>query len=169
MAKLIEETPNSINAIKSTTAFSADVVLKQSRAKAKKISQDTGATVPPAITRHAEAQEEANRLNQYSQAVVGVKDRMEAFIAQVRHDVLNTVLIDADGVSPKGINDFQLSDLAQLIISGANRPKAGDVLQQLIQALTMPFDHCKKVATNIKIFKSKAAQVQAYGIISTLP
>jgi hypothetical protein len=141
-----------------------------SKQKAAKISKDTGTTATPSITTRSDAQEEADRLNNYSQAVIGVKEgTVEAFIAAVGHDVLDTVLIDADGTSPKGIDDYLLSDLTKLIISEANRPKANDVLKQLVNALTMPFDHHKKVATNVKIFKSKAAQVQAYGITIDTP
>jgi hypothetical protein len=170
MVKLIEESSNTINSIKSTSAYSADDVLKMSKQKAAKISKDTGTTATPSITTRSDAQEEADRLNNYSQAVIGVKEgTVEAFIAAVGHDVLDTVLIDADGTSPKGIDDYLLSDLTKLIISGANRPKANDVLKQLVTALTMPFDHRKKVATNVEILKSKAARVQAYGITIDTP
>jgi hypothetical protein len=34
---------------------------------------------------------------------------VEAFIAAVGHDVLESVLFDADGVSPKGIDEYKLS------------------------------------------------------------
>jgi hypothetical protein len=71
---------------------------------------------------------------------------------------LKSVLLDADGSNPKGL------DLTKLIIEGANRPKSSNVLNQLVQLFTMPWDHCKKVATNVEIFKAKAAQIQTYGI-----
>lgn len=38
MAKLLEENKNAINSIKSTTAYTADDVLKESKAEAKRIS-----------------------------------------------------------------------------------------------------------------------------------
>ena len=119
----------------------------------------------PEITTRADAQEEADRQNQYCQAVIGVKEGLtEAFISAVGTDVTDVVLRDADGSSNKGIDEYKISDLTDAIISGANRPKAPDVLKQLIEAINMPFDFRKKVSTNVELLKANAAKVQSYGI-----
>lgn len=170
MAKLLDEAKNAINSIKSTTAYTADDVLASSKAEAKKISAAQNITAVPKYNTRADAQEHADRLNVYSQAVVGYKEGVvEALLNTVGSDVLNAALIDVDGTSPKGLDDYKLADLTKLIIEGANRPQASDVLTQVIQLLTMPWDHRKKVATNVEILRSKSAQIQAYGIDISVP
>lgn len=170
MAKLLEDTKNAINSIKSTTVYTADDVLAQSKAEAKKISAAQNITAAPKYNTRADAQEHADRLNVYSQAVVGYKEGVvEALTNAVGSDVLNAALIDVDGTSPKGLDDYKLADLTKLIIEGANRPQASDVLTQVIKLLTMPWDHRKKVAMNVELIKAKAAQIQAYGIDISVP
>lgn len=145
MAKLLEDTKNAINSIKSTTVYTADDVLAQSKAEAKKISAAQNITAAPKYNTRADAQEHADRLNVYSQAVVGYKEGVvEALTNAVGSDVLNAALIDVDGTSPKGLDDYKLADLTKLIIEGANRPQASDVLTQVIKLLTMPWDHRRR-------------------------
>ena len=65
--------------------------------------------------------------------------------------MLDPVLRDTDGIRTKGIDDYyNLSDLVTATISGANRPKAPDVLSQLTTVLNKAYDFRKKVAVNFE-------------------
>jgi hypothetical protein len=170
MALLMSSTTNKINAVKSSDAYDATDVLRKSQKEAAAISQSTGTTAVPDITTRTDAQEEADRLNQYSQAIIGTKEGVtETFRAAVGSDVLNSVLLSADGTSTKGVDEYKLHELRDAIISGANRPKAPAILSQIIAVLTMPYDFRKKVAANFELQKANATKVQAYGITITNP
>ena len=165
MAKLAEKAENKINKIKSTDAVTASDILRESKQKAARESQTLNAVVTPEITTRAEAQEEADRRNQYCQAVIGVKEGVtEAFIEAVGSDATDAVLKDADGSSDKSIDDYKIHELIDAIISGANRPKAPDVLAQFIDVANFAFDFRKKIITNVETLKAKANRVQSYGI-----
>ena len=165
MFLLGDKTTNKINSIKSTDAYDATDILRQSKQKAEKESRSLGAVVTPDITARSDAQEEADRRNQYSQAVVGVKEGVtDAIIAAVGTDVTDLVLRDADGNSHKSVDDYKLHELFEAIIDGANRPKAPDVLAQFLDVASMQFDFRKKIGTNVETLKAKAAKVQSYGI-----
>ena len=162
MSKLFDTADNHINTIKSTTAYNASDVLKQYKDLAAKKNLAT-----PEITERSDAQDEADRLNQYSQAVIGVKEGiMELFVEEAGNDVMDTILVNADG-SNKTIDDYRLSDLVDTIIKSANRPKAPDVLEQTARALRYTYDFRKKVAANYDIQKAQIAKLASYGI--TIP
>ena len=140
LSKLIEATSNPINTIKSINAFTASDVLKKSKQEADKITKESksGLVYIPEITTRLDAQDEEDRLNQYYQAAIGVKEgATEAWLEIVGKDVLVPVLRDTDGIRTKGIDDYyNLSDLVTATISGANdQPKATDVLSQLTAVL----------------------------------
>jgi hypothetical protein len=78
--------------------------------------------------------------------------------------LLDPVLRDTDGILTKGIDDYRLSDLVLATISGANRPKAPDVLSQLTAVLNKPYNFRKKVAVNFESQQAAAAKVGSYGI-----
>jgi hypothetical protein len=167
MSKLIESADNHINTIKSIDAFTASDVLKKSKQEADKKTKEsrTNTVYLPEITTRSDAQDEADRLNQYYQAAIGVKEgTTEAWLEIVGKDVLDPVLRDTDGIRTKGIDDYRLSDLAAATISGANRPKAPDVLAQLTAVLNKPYDFRKKVAVNFESQQAAAAKVGSYGI-----
>ena len=167
MSKLIEASDNIINTIKSIDAFTASDVLKKSKNEAdyKTKNSKTNTVYLPEITTRSDAQDEADRLNQYYQAAIGVKEgTTEAWLEIVGKDVLDPVLRDTDGVRTKGIDDYRLSDLVTATMSGANRPKAPDVLSQLTAVLNKPYDFRKKVAVNFESQQAAAAKVGLYGI-----
>ena len=165
MAGLLAATPNNINNIKSNDIFTADIILRESKAEAARITQQTGATATPTITTRADAQEEADRRNQAYQAVIGVKEGVtEAIVKKVGKDVTDPILRDINGKDYKSIDDYSLSDLKQAVIAAADRPNTPDVLKQVIAVIDMKFDFRKKVAANAEMQKALAANVQAYGI-----
>jgi hypothetical protein len=96
---------------------------------------------------------------------LGVKEStIEAWLEIVGKDVLDPVLRDTDGIRTTGIDDYKLSDLAAATISGANCPKAPDVLAQLTAVLNKAYDFRKKVAVNFESQQAAAAKVGSYGI-----
>jgi hypothetical protein len=168
MAWLMNQCSNSINSVQTTDAYTASDVIKKSKKEAAEETARLGMQVLPEITTRPDAQEEADRLNHYNQAIIGTKEGvMEAFIKIVGTDTLDAVLKDADGSGLKSVDEYNLYDLKEAIISGANRPKAPDVLAQLIAAIAMPYDFRKKIATNFEAQKAKASKVQSYGIAIT--
>ena len=165
MSKLAEKVPNKINRIKSTDAYDATDILQESKKKAEEESKRLNIVVTPDIVTRSDAQEEADRKNQYHQSVIGVKEGVtEALVAAAGTDITDQVLRDVDGNGNKSIDDYFIHEILDAIIAGANRPKAPDVLQQFIDVANFSFDFRKKVGTNAELLKAKAAKVQSYGI-----
>ena len=87
-------------------------------------------TVTPTITSHAEAQDEADRINQINQAVIGTKDGVtEAFTKKVDSDITDNVLHPANGLDYKSIDDYKLHEFVTAAIQGFDCPNTGDVLK----------------------------------------
>ena len=133
MAALAGDGDNDINSIKSTSVYLPSDILKVSKKEAEDESKKTGQTVAPEITTRQDAQEEADRKNQYSQAVIGVKEGVTEALEEIfGTDATDIVLKTADGSSRKGIDEYKLHQLFDAIITGANRPKAPSILNQFI-------------------------------------
>jgi hypothetical protein len=167
MSKLLEEADNPINTIKSSDAFTASDELQNEKKKAEEKTKNSkkNAVYLLEINTRSDAQEEADRLNQYYQAAIGVKEgTTEVWLEIVGKDVLDPELRDADGSRSKGIDDYRLSDIVKATISGANRPKEPETLEQLVAVLISPYDFRKKVATNFEMQQAAAAKVSSYGI-----
>jgi hypothetical protein len=78
--------------------------------------------------------------------------------------VLDPVLRDTGGIWTKGFDDYRLSDLVTATISGANGPKAPNVLGKLTAVLNKAYDFKKKIAVNFESQQAAAAKVGSYGI-----
>jgi hypothetical protein len=74
MAKLLEDGSNLLTIVKLTDAIMANLVLKAAKNKADAALKAASTTIPPTITSHLEAQEEADRLNVINQLVIGMKE-----------------------------------------------------------------------------------------------
>ena len=108
---------------------------------------------PDFTTSRQEAQDEADRLNQIYQAVLGVKEGFkEKLCDSGSTDALSSVLQQADGQN-KSIDDYTLYELADARIAGAHHPKATHILKQIISTITMQFDFRKKVMDNVALQK----------------
>lgn len=118
----------------------------------------------PDITTRGDAQEEADRLNQINQAVIGAKEGFkEALCDAAGEEVFASVVQQADGRA-KSIDEFTLYQLTEALIAGANRPKAKHVLQQVVSAITMPFDFRKKITDNVAVQKVMITKAQSFGV-----
>jgi hypothetical protein len=120
------------------------MVLDDAAAKARAASTLTN-TVSPSITTRSDAQE-ADRINLLNQAVIGAKDgAAEAITNKVGSDITDTMLKTADGSNFKGVDDYQLEDLLNAVMQGADRPSTTDILQQFLGIIAFTFNFQKKV------------------------
>ena len=118
----------------------------------------------PDITTRQEAQDEADRLNQIYQAVLGVKEGFKEKICDSGDtNTLSSVLQQADG-QHKSIDDYTLCELAEARIAGAHRPKATHILKQIVNAITMQFDFRKKVMDNVALQKILVNKATTFGV-----
>ena len=144
-----------------------DSILAASIATAKAATAATtdDKVVQPTIILQADAMEAADRRNQVNQAVIRAKEgATDAIVKKVGHAITNTVLQSDDGSDVKGIDDYELYELVDAIIRGANRPPAGDVLKQLLGIIEYAFDWRQPASTNVGILRAKADRLQAYGV-----
>ena len=160
MSKLFDKNQNTITM---QDAYDYKDILKKSRDEASKASTKE-ITVKPDISTRQEAQDEANRLNQIFQAVLGVKEGFKEKICDTGGtDALSSVLQQADGQN-KSINDYTLYELAEACIAGAHHPKVTHILKQIMSAITMQFDFRKKVMDNVVLQKILVNKATAFGV-----
>ena len=161
MSKLFDKNRNTINKITMKDAYDYKGILKKSKDQSTKES-----TVNPNITTRQEAQDEADRLNQIYQAVLGVNEGFKDKLCKSGGtNALSSVLQQANGQN-KSIDNYTLHELAEACIEGAHRPKATNIFKQIVTAITMQFDFRKKVMDNVmlqKIMINKATAT-AFGV-----
>ena len=163
MSKLFDRNRNTINTITTQDADDYKDILKKLKDEAFKASTKD-ITVKPDITARQEAQDEADRLNQIYQAVLGVKEGFEEKLCDSGGtDALSWVLQQADGQN-KSINNYTLYELADAHIAGAHHPKATHILKQIVSTITMQFNFCKKVMDNVALQKIMVNKATAFGV-----
>ena len=79
-------------------------------------------------------------------------------------DITDSVLKTADGSDFKGVDDYQIKDLLDAVIQGADRPITTDILELALALMTFQFNLEKKVGANVEPWKWKAGALRAYGI-----
>ena len=150
--------------ITTTSVATIQSVLNEAAAKARAASTLTH-TVSPSITTRSDAQEEADRINLLNQAVIGAKEgAAEAITNKVGSDITDTILKTADGSDFKGVDDYQLEDLLNAVLQGADRPSTTDILKQFLGIIAFTFNFQKKVGANMELLKAKVGSMQSYGI-----
>ena len=96
--------------------------------------------------------------------VLGVKEGFKKKLCKSGGiDALSLVLQLADG-QHKSIDDYTLYKLVAARIAGVHRPKTMHVLKQIVSAITMQFDFCKKVMDNIALQKILVNKAMAFGV-----
>jgi hypothetical protein len=166
MRKLFEQASNELNSIKTKDIFSWRDIIKQEKDKAdaKTKNSTIGKVYQPDIATRGEAQEEADRLNQFNQAVIGIKEGFKDCICNNGGtDALASVLKQADGTL-KSIDDYTLFELIEARIAGAKRPQAKNVLKQIVDAITMPYNFQKKIMDNVAMQQILVNKAQSFGI-----
>ena len=149
---------------KSNDAVTPEAVLKEAKETAAKETAATGATVAPAFTVQAEAQEEADRCNVAAQAMIGAKEGVvKAITTLVGTDITDGVLQTSNG-DFKSVDDYTLHKVTQAAFENADRPPVADVLEQLIEFLHYTFDFHKKISANMEIVQNMVNKISAYRI-----
>jgi len=166
MKPLLDKTSD-ISKIKSTDTANYLTVLRASKREAEEETKKTndGTVIQPTFSTRTDAQEEADRLNQIYQAVIGAKEgATKAIIEKVGTDITDSVIRTIDGTDYKGIDDYQLSELVDAAIQGAARPATSDILTLLNNVVSHTFDFQKRVSHNVELLKARAAKLAAYGV-----
>lgn len=160
MAMLLEETPNTINSIKSTDLAEASTILKKAIADAAKLSKQTDMTKKLTFETRADAQDEANRHNYAYQATIGANEgAAEAITNKVGSDITDSVLCNTDGNNNKGVDEWTLFQVINAAKQGAICPGTGNILMQVVAKMSFNFYFCKKVATNMEQLKTKVSRI----------
>ena len=164
MTKLLDARPNALNNKKSSDVFTIESVLREARDEAA--AARTTPPTEPLITLRSDAQDEADLQNRFTQAIMGAKEgATEAITAIVGSAITDNVLRSADGTDFKGIDDYSLAELITAAISGADRPKTTDVLDQLLEVLSFAFNFQRKCITNVEELRAKAAKMATFGVV----
>jgi hypothetical protein len=71
----------------------------------------------------------------------------------VGSDITDSVLKTADGSDFKGVDDYQIKDLLDAVIQGADRPITTDILELALALMTFQFNLEKKVGANVEPWK----------------
>jgi len=156
--------PSLLSTIKSTNVATVMSILAASWATAQAISTAT-VTALPSITTHADAQDEADRTNQTNQAIIGAKEgATEAIVIQVSSNITNAVHCTANNTDLKSINSYELHQLVDTTIQGADWPDTVDILGLLTTILAFKFDFQRKISSNMELLWAKGARIHSYGM-----
>jgi len=74
----------------------------------------------------------------------------EGITALVGSDITDAVLRLADGTNFKSIDEYSLAKLFAAALEGANRPESTKILDQLVEAITFPFDSERSAAPTLR-------------------
>ena len=141
ISELIETALNAGNSVRATRVVTPEDVLSESKDEAE---SNTPPTIPT-ITLRPNAIEEANSRNVTYQSIIGAKEGATEIIKRVvGSDIVDAVLRTADGADYKAVNDYQLHQLTDAMMDGANRPDVAEVHEQLLDALTFAFNFRQK-------------------------
>jgi hypothetical protein len=163
MFKLFIGNQHFINTITTQDVYNFHNVLKKSKDEGFKAST-ASKTVDPDITTRQEAQDEADRLNQIYQAVLGVKEGFKEKLCESGStNALSSVLQQAGG-QHKSIHDYRLYELAEALFVSVHCPTATHILKQIVSVITMQFDFCKKVMDNMALQKTMVNKAKAFGM-----
>ena len=163
MSKLFDKNQNAINTITTKDTCKYKDILKKSKDEAFKASTKE-ITVKPDIMTRQEAQDEADRLNQIYQAILGVKEGFREKLCNLGGtNALSLVLQQANGQN-KSIDDYMLYELFDTHIAGARRTKATHILKQIVSAIIIQFDFRKKVMDNVVLQKIMVNNATAFSV-----
>ena len=118
-------------------------VLKAAKEYSDKV-RTTNNKVEPEIMTNTNAQEEADRQNNFRLSAIGVKEAITPGIMQlVREPITNPILRTADGTDFKNVNKYRLQELMKEIIEGGERLEATNIRRQFVNIAVTQFDFRK--------------------------
>ena len=117
-----------------------------------------------------DAQYDVDSKNRFTQALIRAKEGATKGTSELVGIIItDTMLQAADGTNYKGIGEYHLHYLLTAVISGSDRPDMTNVLDQLIEVLSFPFDLKKKVSANVKMLRAKDAKMATFGFAISKP
>ena len=141
MKVFLADATNDLNSIKSNKLVNRSSVIKASKRATEAATALANLTVDPAIKTNQDAQEEANRLNMFRLAAIGLKEGVAVGISKVfGTDITDTTLRTTDGKDYKTANEYNLYNLMKEVIEGAERPAATDVRKVYVTLCLTKFD-----------------------------
>ena len=156
MSALLDDNTNSMTKITTTT-----------RGDAKAIMNTYNKTDPKPSTEmtRSQAKEEAEEADIAYQAVLGAKKGTIAGItAKVGTDVTDTTLMEADGSTPKSLDDVNLHELVEAVLQNADRVSNKDLRALLLELVNMRIDFRKRIINNVEMIKGKVSNIASLGI-----
>ena len=133
--------PIALSVIKSTDITTIATVIQESSNKAKEVIAGTKTSTDPLITTCADAMDVADRKNQLTQAVIGVKEGASATI------------------------EYELYELFAVAFQAAYCPQVQAIHQQLVAAILHRFNFRQRFSDNVAVLRTKNARIATYGII----
>ena len=170
MARLLRSStdgtnPSMISAIKSTDAANIETILRDSAADARATqlaSSTPTIVVPAAITTRPDAIDAADRANNLTQSVIGVKEgATEAVTAKVGARVTDTVLRTSDGTDYKSVDQYELFQLINAVMQAADRPRVREVRQQMVDTVATKFNFQQRFSDNVAVLRARIARLAA--------
>ena len=64
----------------------------------------------------------------------------------------------------RGIDNYTIADIIDVILEGANRPTTPDVHERLIEAIGYEFNFTKRCAVNLETIRTMGSKLGAYRI-----
>jgi hypothetical protein len=123
--------PSRISGLQSTHTITATAILLQAAADAKAANEATpkpDLAVEPDFATRAEAQDESDRINEATQAVIGAKEAIaKAITTKAGTRITDAILRTTDGQDHKSIDEFELHELVSALMQGAERTAISEV------------------------------------------
>ena len=172
MLGLKDEASNTINSgmanihTKRKDVIAAAKKEAEKQTKINKEEGDTTTVVTPEFTASGtEAQDEADRLNSYRMAAIGVKEGFAKGITKiVGKNITNAILRSADGSRMKSVDDYKLHQLWTAIQEGADRPAASKIQKDYVDITRFIFDWRETAATNVEQLAMLAEKASGFGV-----
>lgn len=164
---------NTINSYKANIATKKKDVIATAKAAADKQNDlnkaagnwDSTIVEPEFTSSGTDAQDEADRINTYRLAAIGVKEGIAAGITQlIGKDNTNLILRSADGSRMKSVDEYKLHQLWTAISDGADRPAATIIRKDYVDIAGYIFDWRETTATNVERLAMLAAKASGFGI-----
>jgi len=161
--------PSRISGLQSTHTITATAILLQAAADAKAANEAVpkpDPAVEPDFATRAEAQDESDRINEATQAVIGAKEAIaKAITTKAGTRITDAILRTTDGQDHKSIDEFELHKLVSALMQGAERTAISEVREGIIDVLGTEFNLRRHFATNVAALRADINKLVAYGIV----
>ena len=164
MAELLDDSTD-VYSTKANDNMTAYEIIESSKKEADDKKAAGDATAEPLVTSFSDASHLANIETAAFQAIIGAKlGGIQALKDLVGAAVTDAIVNNQLTGRPKPVDDVHLDVLLAAIKSGATRPAAQSLLDEIVAALTMAWDMTQKAVVNMNKWDLNAALLKAKGI-----